>query len=401
METKPISESQINGLSTVPEIKRIPYDTAQPPREVVAVLNAQGLAPAAIEGWLAVPAINPPNRRKASREIEAQGIVDACDLLGPFLGNKVFDRTLRTFDAFNGCGHHCDTCLAGAVHSSRMFSFDSLERLFNDKRFTAMLQPDSFRFGSAGDISDHPQCVEIVEMALKATQALDDNLVAEGGGKRYQIKVYTNYRPNTQEKLEGLIELAKRYPKRIDLTISLPFNKIDSVNIMFTNFVSKMPEVFGHKYKIGEDGLLNVGTGETTMENVIIHDIRHTPFLFMVGRVLSKEANAGRVPKWDMVEGNRVASFANRGLVKTYLNPDALWLMVYTTLIESHTCRAYTPITPDNLAAISHLPYHPDFPTPPNWPGGKGQQKPSDVAEKLKLEAEASGVAMRQPIVVG
>lgn len=400
METDATPESALNKPPTVPERKRIPVNTAEPPEEVTRVLEAQNLAPTAIEGWLAVPAINPPLDRMAFKEIQAQGTVDAYELLRPFLGNRVLDGTLRTFDVLNGCGHHCDTCLVDSALPSRMFSFESLKRLFDDERFITMLQPDSIRFGSSGDLLDHPQGVEIIETALSATQPLDDRLKAQGGKERYQIKVFTNYRPKTEAQLERLIELARRYPERIRLTISLPFNRSDAVNKKFNDFVSKMSDVFGDRYEIGEDGLLDVGLGSTTMRNVDIQDVRHPRLLFMVGRVLSKEANANRVPEWDMVEGDRETSFADRGLVKTYLNPDALWLMVYTTPYESHTGRAFTPITPDNLDAISHIPYHPDFPTPPNWPGSKGREKPWNVARRLKAEAETKGLSMKQTTIV-
>lgn len=161
-----------------------------------------------------------------------------------------------------------------------------------------------------------------------------------------------------------------------------------------------MPDVFGDYHRIGEDGLIDVELGMTTMRNVMIHDVRHSRYLFMIGRVLSEKANADRIPERDRIGGNRETAFADRGLVKTYLNPDSLWLMVYTTLYESHTGRAFTPITPDNLDSISHIPYHPDFPTPPNWPGGKGQKKPWDIARKLKAQAEAEGRTIESLSVV-
>lgn len=64
--------------------------------------------------------------------------------------------------------------------------------------------------------------------------------------------------------------------------------------------------------------------------------------------------------------------------------------MVYSTPFESHTCRTFTPITLENLEAISHLPYHPDFPAPPNWPGGRGVV--DDVkGRRIISEMKASG----------
>ncbi len=386
---------------TKPEARKISVNTAEPPPEVASLISRSGIPSDVIEGWLAVPAINPPFERIALREIQQQGQVDAYELLRPLLCNRILDRTLRTIDVLNGCGHRCDTCLVDSALPSRMFSYDSLKRLFSDDKFIQMLQPDSIRFGSSGDILDHPQGLDIIRMALEKTATLDAKRQTESGGKeRYQIKVFTNYRPRTESQLDELIALAKQYPERIRLTISLPFNKNDAVNKKFTEYVRARPGIFKDSSQVGEDGLLDIGVGSTQFRNVGVQDVRHPRLLFMIGRVLSKEANAGRVAEWDMVEGDRETSFRDRGLVKTYLNADALWLMIYATPYESHTSRVFTPITTQNISILSKLPYHQDFPTPPNWPGGKGQKKPWQVAQRLKAEAEGSGKPKKAYTVV-
>lgn len=379
--------------------KLITLNTAEPPSEVTKIIEKQGLPDSSIEGWAAVPIITPPLKRISRKEISTEGLVDAYELLSPFLGNKTLDQTLRTADILNGCGHHCDTCLADASFPTRMFSLGSMQKLFSDERFINMLQPDSLRFGSSGDILDHPQAIDIVKTALQGTVPLDEKRVRDEG-LRHKIKILTNYRPNTEKQIDELMELARQNPERIDLCLSLPFNKKDEVNIKFQDFVKARPQFFGEKFETLEDGMLSVPMGNEKLENVKIQDVRHTSLLFMVGRVLSKEANAGRVSDYDMVEGDdRDTSFGNRGLVKTYLNPDALWLMIYTTPYESHTGRVFTPITPSNLEAFSHLPYHYDFATPPNWPGGKGEERDWESAGKLKEQAEISD-KQKRPIVV-
>ena len=384
-----------------PEIKRIGVNTAEPPAEVTTIMSRGGLPSDAIEGWLAVPSIMPPIERLPIGEIQQKGQVDAYELLIPLLGNRILDGTLRTIDVLNGCGHRCDTCLADSALPSRMFSYDSLERLFSDDRFLGMLQPDSIRFGSSGDILDHPQGVEIIKMALQKTLSLDAKRQTESAGKeRFKIKIFTNYRPKTESQLDELIALAEQYPERVRLTISLPFNKNDAVNRKFTGFVEARPGVFKDSYTVGEDGLLETGYGSTHLRNVGVQDIRHPRLLFMIGRVLSKEANASRVAEYDMVEGDRETSFRDRGLVKTYLNADALWLMIYATPYESHTSRVFTPITPQNIDVLSKLPYHHDFPTPPNWSGGTGHEKSWSIAQNLKAEAKRSGKLRRAYTVV-
>ena len=379
--------------------KLIAFNTAEPPPEVTKIIEKQGLLDSNIEGWAAVPIITPPLKRISRKEISTEGLVDAYELLSPFLGNKTLDQTLRTADILNGCGHHCDTCLADASFPTKMFSLESMQKLFSDERFINMLQKDSLRFGSSGDILDHPQAIDIVKTALQGTVPLDKKRVREEG-KRHKIRIFTNYRPNTEKQIDELIELARQNPERIDLCLSLPFNKKDEVNIKFQDFVKARPQFFGEKLETLEDGMLSVPWGNEKLENVTIQDVRHPRLLFMVGRVLSKEANAGRVKDYDMVEADRDTSFRDRGLVKTYLNPDALWLMIYTTPYESHTGRVFTPITPSNLEAFSHLPYHYDFSTPPNWPGGKGEERDWQSAGKLKKQAEMSDKQKKSIVVV-
>ena len=145
-----VNEGQEGIINTPVDIrKRIPINTAEPPSEVSKVLKEHGLPEKEIEGWLAVPSVLPPRNRISKKEIASKGSVDAYELLGPLLGNKTLNQTLRTVDILNGCGHHCDTCLADAALPNRMFSFESIQRIFSDERFINMLQPDSLRFGSS------------------------------------------------------------------------------------------------------------------------------------------------------------------------------------------------------------------------------------------------------------
>lgn len=391
------SEQVISQATPTVESKRIRFNTAEPPIEVMTIIKQENLLENLIGGWVAVPSINPPPERLPQREIQVDGKVDAFKLMEPFLGNRVLDQTLRTIDVLNGCGHHCDVCLADAALPSRMFSFDSFKRLFQDKRFLYMLQPDSVRFGSSGDILDHPRGVEIVEIVLEATKPLDEERMKKEG-KHHRVKVFTNYRPNLGEQLDKLIEIAKKNPDRFDLTISLPFNKKDSINAKFMDYIEARPELFAGVTERGEDGLLREAS-KTLLKNVGIQDVRHPRLLFVYGRIMSKEANAGRVSEWDMVGGDSEFSFRDRGFVKTFLNPDALWLMIYATTYESHTERVFTPLTVSNLEAFSHLPWHYDFPKPPNWPG-KMRERTSAEAQVMKAQTKARGYKPRPYTIV-
>lgn len=264
-------------------------------------------------------------------------------------------------DVLNGCGRQCDTCLAASVLPSRMFSFSSLEKLFSDKKFIRMLQP-SLRIGSSGDIQDHPDCADIVKMIVELAPI-------------QTIKIVTNYRPNDEGKLDKLIKMAGKNKEKVQLCISLPFNKTDAVNERFDKYIK------------GRSG------------NFTIRDVRHTNNLFMLGRVLSEKLNAGRQPKEHRVYEKDESLYRQRGFVKIYFNPDALWLMVYTTLHESRTGKVSTPITPENLKILSNLPWHPDFPTPRNWPGGTGNRSYDEALELLKKDKNSGKKYKRLDIV--
>ncbi len=263
-------------------------------------------------------------------------------------------------DVLNGCGHQCDTCLADAALPSRQFSFASLEQLFSNNRFLKMLQPDSLRFGSSGDILDHPQGVEIVEMAIEKTHGLNE-LRLRREDRTHLIKVFTNYRPNLETQLNRLLNLTKRYPDRLVLYVSLPLNRTDTVNDKFSKFAVVQKDFF-RKDSFGWHGL----------GNLRVIDVRHPQVLAEQGRMLAPEVMRAKNLAHHLSD-IKFVNFKYRGLVKTYFNPDALWLMIYATAFESYTNRTFTPITPENINVLSQLPYHPDFPTPPHWTGGKGQ----------------------------
>jgi hypothetical protein len=304
-------------------------------------------------------------------------------------------------DVFNGCGRHCDTCYADSALPSKMFSYDSLNRLFSDDRFIQMLQPDSVRFGSSGDILEHPQAIEIIEMVLQKTVSLDTKRVQETKGiNNFQVKIFTNYRPNAEIQLDKLIDIAKNNKERIDVVISLPFNRKDTINEKFMDYIKARPNIFKNDDQVGEDGLLKKYYN-SELQNITIMDTRHPEVLYMSGRVLSKEANANRVKDFDLEEVDRKDSFYSRGFTKTYLNPDALWLMIYATPYESHTTKVFTPITSQNINVLSKIPYHSDFPVPQNWLGGKGQIKKWSYLTELQKEARTSGRPMKPNTIIG
>lgn len=363
---------------------------AELPEETVVLLRRLGMP----EGTLGECRATPTLRTRIERVSQAELVnseVDAVKLLEPFLGNPIFFGALRIMDLLNGCGNQCDTCYIDAVAPSRMLSRVSMERLWLMPEFRAMLAPDSFRYGSSGDVLNHPNGVEIVEATLRSVA--DFPLFA--GYKRgelvtapYRLSVLTNYRPNIERQLERLLRLTVRYPERLHLTVSLPLNLSDEINQRFDQFVVRHPEHFGSGFKPGKDGLVH-HIGDKARENIAIMDVRHPYRLGVFGRVIEESLLAEKVDRGEWVFAAGYGSW-EKGLVKIYFNAEGLWLDVYVSTEESHTARAFILLTPDNAGFLCNLPFHYDFPTPPNWTGGRGIKndeylgKGSEGRQKLK-----------------
>ena len=379
-------------------------DTARPPPEVASILTAVPCPSEAILGWVAVPSYGNSQKRVGALSLRPDAAVDILDRIQDLLGDPRLHGTLRTIDVFDGCGNHCSTCLADSANLSKMVTLDSLARAFSNPCFLAMLQPDSLRIGSSGDLIDHPQAVEILKIVLEATRGLDQ---AQSGSesRHHQIKIYTGFRPNKAAQLDCILELACQNPDRMRVKVSLPLNKKDTINTRFLEYARQRPHFFGREepnpYSADYPRFPGIERRGEDVINVI--DVRHPMVLLMMGRVMDEQWLAEKVPpKNRVLAGVRELDFQYRGLAKTYLNADGLWLMMYATTYESHTSRVFTPLTASNLEYLARVPYHPDFPTPPNWPGGRGQVKKNMRPEELRhllRETEASGLC-RLPLTV-
>ncbi len=349
------------------------YTNVSLPPEVKDLLTAPESQSVNFDGWYSTPIVNTTPSRISTKELATNGAVDAYALMEPFFDNPTLKGTIRMMDILNGCGRQCDTCLAAAAIPSRMFTTESLERLFAEPKFISMLQP-KLRIGSAGDIQDHPDAVKITQMILGAI-----------GDKK--IKIITNYRPNDEEKLLGLVDLALKYPEKFDLGISLPFNRTDVINKKFYEFIQGYKEVFDDLDYTPD--LFGNEQKERKIMNIHVFDVNKSSEIFNIGRVLSHEASGHRMNSSRVRELNNAAHiYSQRGFVKVQLNPDSLWLMVYTTTKESHTTRLYTPITNENIKLLSQLPWHPDFTTPPNWIGGKGVRNRDKALEEVEHDEQ-------------
>ena len=155
MQNKIITQNRNN-------IGFLAQNIAEPSNEVIEILRQQGVEYNEYP-WFAIPAL--VHSRRAIKFANIR-IADALKLLEAMLKYHIINQTLRTIDVFNGCNSYCDTCLADTGYPSSMFSLTSLEKLFSNSHFLQSLAPDSLRIGSAGDVLNHPQAIEIVTLVL-------------------------------------------------------------------------------------------------------------------------------------------------------------------------------------------------------------------------------------------
>lgn len=385
------------------------------PPEVVAVLRRNSCSTADLGRWYAIPSNASCYMSLPLALVKQDGCVEIDTLLEDMLDDPRLIGTLRSMDLLNGCFNHCDTCLADAPYPSKIISLASLQRMFRDSRFLAMLQPDSLRFGSCGDILDHPDALEIVQLVLEATKALDAKR-RQMEGKPHTLKVYINYRPAKEPYLDELIELMERSNQRLVLVVSLPLNRGKRLNLPFLRYVAARPRYFGISHETHEDGFpviqgamkfgsLPARDGQLSdRPKIAVWDLSHPDWLVMTGRVLAHDCLRNRVHPSRCLKRFRELEVEQRGFVKTYLNADGLWLMIYGTAYESHTSRIYTQLTRENIYYLSTLPYHPDFPTPPRWPGGRGERRvfsDLEVREKENEYKQAGRVMKARSITHG
>jgi hypothetical protein len=368
-------------------------NTACAPPEVLEALKRSPLSQKCAQ-WRAVPALPGDLRRWDEIEIDTK--------LAGLLEDPRLKQTLRSIDLLNGCCNQCETCLADAPRPSRLISLESIRRLFFNARFLTMLQPDSLRFGSCGDLLDHPQALEILEAAIEATKPLEQRLLA-GEGRHHMLKVFTNYRPSKESLLDALLALADKNRERLIVVVSLPLNRSDSINRAFIPYALARPRFFRLKEQRYFDGYPEIeGAIKFGEVKVQIWDVRHAAWLLMVGRMLDRRYLRYQIDPGRCQSRFRALEAEQRGFCKTYLNADGLWLMIYGTAYESHTSRIYALLSPANLGDLGKIPYHPDFASAPNWPGGIGRRRTLSEDELRLKEAEyraAGGLKKRRSVI--
>ena len=328
------------------------HNQAFPSVEMVIALHRQGIDAFGME-WLAVPHL--PN--KTHGPVDAVKSIEA--ILNDTRSQTILKRSLRTMDVGKGCSVQCDTCLVDAQPLESLFALDSLGTLFDDPRFEDLIHLGGLRIGSSGDITDHPNPAQILEFALKGTRNVHTELMAKTG-LPHQVKIYTNFRKQRSKKIDALLETAMQSPDRTKIVISLPLNRSGEVLDDFQQYIADRPELFGKELK---------------RKNIIIHSVpKRADTLFRDGRVLAENLAIGKA---EIEARNPVERIIQRGYAKPYLNPDGLWCFGYVGPYESHTDRAFTPMTPENITYLQYIPWIPHFihdpacaNPPPNWAGG-------------------------------
>lgn len=328
------------------------HNQAFPSVEMIIALYRQGIDAFGME-WLAVPHL--PN--KTHEPVDAVKSIEA--ILNDTRSRTILKRSLRTMDVGKGCGVQCDTCLVDAQPLESLFTLDSLGALFDDPRFEDMIHLGGLRIGSSGDITDHPNPAQILELALKGTRNVHTELMTKTG-LPHQVKIYTNFRKQRSKKIDALLETAMQSPDRTKIVISLPLNRSGEALDDFQQYIADRPELFGKNVK---------------RKNIIIHSVpERGDSLFRDGRVLTENLAIGKA---EIEARNPVERIIQRGYAKPYLNPDGLWCFGYVGPYESHTDRAFTPMTPENIPYLQYIPWIPHFihdpacaNPPPNWAGG-------------------------------
>ncbi len=356
-----------------------PYvSTALPTPEIDELLSRHTLPEGAIAGWFDYPSLVPILGR-ISKEQFKKNITDFEKILAPFFGLKSFFGSLNKMDFSVGCSKGCHTCLAKAPPPARMFSTESLIRGFRNPQILQMLDPYHLRIGNTAEPTDQSDFLEVIKFILIQTEFLDEQ--AKKQEKRHRVNVYTNYRPNSEEILESLIELA-RDNDRFELNISLPVNKTDSVNESFALFAAAHEDTFFYNELQAYMGY------QTKIKNLYVFNVREGNSIFPIGRRLSPEILESKKKLGGVLPINRVEDYELRGMVDLLVNPDALWMMVYSTAHHSSTLRSYTPLNLENTQVLTLLPWIKFYffdTFPPNWPGGQGERRDGELAQQMKV----------------
>jgi hypothetical protein len=260
-------------------------------------------------------------------------------------------------DIANICLKNCTFCYTDALHPNRtenpkFISLDSWRELLKDPRFVSLIGP-VLRFGSSGDVGDHPKIVELIQSTL---EAIPDT----------RLSLWTNYRHIDRERIRGLIELCRFYndKKRIALKISTnPLNQR-----MLENDVDALG--IRHLYEAEK-----VSPYSLWDSPVQFNDAAISTGILPLGRRLNQRLN--KVVDDQSAEEKRDRDMKLYGGLcgGAYLNADGLFLMIYAGSVEeSYTNRRFARITSENFHLLAQTPFisYLDLEPPPHWPGGQG-----------------------------
>lgn len=296
----------------------------------------------------------------------------------PWLGEKILTGSIRSGDVNDGCISPCDTCVYDSRFPTRRWSLNSVKEAFSNQSFINLLQPDSFRLGNTAEPTDHPQIVAIAETVLQGTEGLDYRRMAEGQG-HHQVKLIISYRPTKEPIIEALIELCRKQPDRFMVLMALPRNRDSRVREAFEEMAARH-WLFKGRTDFKHKGLTN-------LPNFLINDVgKRTDDFMLYGRVLKEEKE---IPEATVTHKSE-KTIVQRGLAKIHLNPWGLWLKIYSSY-ESYTGAIFIQVTNNTIRNFACFPWHYDFPTPPNWPGGAADtNKFTDARRYIQSVQKAS-----------
>jgi hypothetical protein len=281
--------------------------------------------------------------------------IDIFQYFEPLLKNpqflKIYSKSLRIMDLLNGCSRQCKFCYIDAKVPTRIISADSFIKLFSDKRFKQLLMEDSLRVGNSGDIADHPEAYEIISF-----------LIREFPNKN--LRVLTNYRHRDKRMIKKLIKLASKHNSQtktlFNLMISIGEENID---VFYEDFIDSTEFIFNSNKRVPEPK---------------IPGIEIKPIFSILNGINKINTGKAFLNPDPPDETNLFFFYEDSGNSKTILNADGFFLYNYVTLLESRNAKIFTEITPLSYEKLAQNPFHPDFKTPPNWPGGTGEKRKLD-----------------------
>ena len=240
-------------------------------------------------------------------------VLDISDEIHQFIRHPGLEGTLNAMDLTVGCRYPCQTCIRDSGLLSSTISSESIDKLTSDHAFSRLLADFNICVGYAAEPSDNPQFLNIISTLIQMDVPRD-----------YRFDIRTNYRKQKEQSLSELLALSETN-RQINITVSLPLNRDDTIQKDFAGFKQN---------------------NEVLFKNASVFDLQHPLWqeIERLGRILPEAKESSLT---------ELETFQTRGYGGLLLNPEGLWFMINATKYEAHTPEIYTLITAQNIEAIA------------------------------------------------